>query len=222
MIESKTGVVLIGLDEQAGDLASAVQRLGGYASVEMGCLDGGPPTFGEAVERVIASGVGRILVLPTLTACGNGRTQDALAKELAAQRAAHPELEFVNVSSALDTEHYAHLLVHCLRVVEEGEPDAGAVPLSFLSAHQSGTVQQLNGGHEFVSRLAALGFTPGTSVEVVQNFGTGPLIVTIRDTRIALGREEARKVRVRATGSMGGRRGFAPRRGRRWHRGRFE
>ena len=57
---------------------------------------------------------------------------------------------------------------------------------------------RLEGGYEFRSRLAALGFTPGAQVEIVQNRGRGPMIVSLRDTRIALGRGEARKVYVTA------------------------
>jgi ferrous iron transport protein A len=71
-----------------------------------------------------------------------------------------------------------------------------SVPLSTLPPHWLGTVHSLMGGREFVSRLAALGFIPGCPIEVIQNFGVGPLIVVIRDTRIALGRQEAEKVRV--------------------------
>jgi len=47
-----------------------------------------------------------------------------------------------------------------------------------------------------MSRLATLGFTPGAKLTMVQNFGRGPLIVSIRGTRIALGRGEAAKVHV--------------------------
>jgi ferrous iron transport protein A len=54
----------------------------------------------------------------------------------------------------------------------------------------------IEGGHDFRSRLAALGFTPGTQLQVVQNLGRGPMIVSLRDTRIALGRGEARKIHV--------------------------
>ena len=58
-------------------------------------------------------------------------------------------------------------------------------------------MQDLAGGRGFVGRLAALGFTPGAEVTMVQNFGRGPVIVLVRDTRIALGRGEARKVLIR-------------------------
>lgn len=72
-----------------------------------------------------------------------------------------------------------------------------AIPLSSMLPGGVGVVQALHGGHGFVGRLAALGFTLGAKVTMVQNFGHGPIIVLVRDTRIALGRGEARKVLVR-------------------------
>jgi ferrous iron transport protein A len=55
----------------------------------------------------------------------------------------------------------------------------------------------MQGGHHFLSRLASLGFTPGADLRVIQNYGRGPLIVNLRDTRVALGRGEASKILVR-------------------------
>lgn len=68
--------------------------------------------------------------------------------------------------------------------------------LSNLAPGEVGVVRELAGGWGFMSRLATLGFTPGAKLTMVQNFGHGPLIVNIRDTRIALGRGEAAKVYV--------------------------
>jgi ferrous iron transport protein A len=65
-----------------------------------------------------------------------------------------------------------------------------------LAPGKTGVVHELTGGRGFISRLAALGFTPGTKILMVQNFDHGPVIVNIRDTRIALGRGEAAKVYV--------------------------
>jgi ferrous iron transport protein A len=55
-------------------------------------------------------------------------------------------------------------------------------------------VRQLRGGKEFVNRMAALGFTVGAEVQMVQNYGRGPLITLVRGVRVALGRGEALKV----------------------------
>lgn len=70
-------------------------------------------------------------------------------------------------------------------------------PLSSLGGGEVGVVQGLNGGRGFISRAVALGFAPGTRVEMVQNFRRSPLIVLVRDTYIALGRGEAGKIVIR-------------------------
>jgi len=68
--------------------------------------------------------------------------------------------------------------------------------VSTLPAGGRGVVRLLRGGEEFTRRMVALGFTPGVEVTVVQDYGRGPLLVTVRDTRVALGRGEALKVLV--------------------------
>jgi ferrous iron transport protein A len=72
-----------------------------------------------------------------------------------------------------------------------------SVPLIELGPNQEGTVVALEGGRGLVSRLATLGFTPGAPLTMVQNFGHGPVIVRVRDARIALGRGQALKILVR-------------------------
>jgi ferrous iron transport protein A len=71
-----------------------------------------------------------------------------------------------------------------------------AVPLVEVGSGQTAQIHSLRGGAGFRSRLAALGFTPGVAVKMLQNLGHGPIIVTVRDTRIALGRGEAYKIWV--------------------------
>ena len=71
------------------------------------------------------------------------------------------------------------------------------VPLSHLRTGEKGIVLRLRGGGGFVGRMAALGFTPGTTLSVARNSGHGPIIVDVLDTQIALGRGQAHKVYVR-------------------------
>lgn len=71
------------------------------------------------------------------------------------------------------------------------------VPLSHLEAGESGVVLNLRGGRGFVGRMAALGFTPGATLRVARNSGSGPIIVDVLDTQIALGRGQALRVYVR-------------------------
>lgn len=77
----------------------------------------------------------------------------------------------------------------------ETTPDV-PLPLSALPAGATATIHALQGGHEFRSRLANLGFTGGTTVTVTQNYGHGPMLVSVRGALVALGRAEAAKVLV--------------------------
>jgi ferrous iron transport protein A len=70
------------------------------------------------------------------------------------------------------------------------------IALSELGEGRSGIVKGLRGGRTFVSRMTGLGFTIGAEVTMVQNLHRGPLVVMVRATRVALGRGEARRVRV--------------------------
>jgi len=79
---------------------------------------------------------------------------------------------------------------------EQTPADTYVRPLSELHGEARGLIARLKGRSEFVSRLAALGFTIGAEVTVARNSGRGPLIVTLRGTRVALGRREAAKILV--------------------------
>lgn len=91
-----------------------------------------------------------------------------------------------------------------LGAVEREEPtertiaydQRGLERLSELKAGEQATIQGFDAGHGLISRLSVLGFTPQARVTMLQNFGSGPVIVKMRETRIALGRGEAMKVWV--------------------------
>lgn len=82
------------------------------------------------------------------------------------------------------------------KLEEFGPSQPGQTPLSSLKPGERGVVVGLSGGRGLTSRLISLGFTLGTEVTLLQNYGRGPLLVTVRDTRVALGRGEALKVLV--------------------------
>lgn len=75
--------------------------------------------------------------------------------------------------------------------------ETGGTPLSVLQPGEQGVVVAMDGGRGLLCRMTALGFTPGTEVTVLQNYGRGPLIARVRDARIALGRGEADRIFVR-------------------------
>jgi ferrous iron transport protein A len=84
-----------------------------------------------------------------------------------------------------------------VRMAPHTTANSQVVSLAELAAGEAGAVLALHGGGGFVGRMAALGFTPGSEVQIVRNGGHGPLIVEVVDTQVALGRGEARRVIVR-------------------------
>ena len=71
------------------------------------------------------------------------------------------------------------------------------VPLDELAPGEYGTLMTFPDERLVTNRLTSLGFTPGAAVSMTQNFGRGPLIVTVRGTRVALGRGEAALIFVK-------------------------
>jgi ferrous iron transport protein A len=70
------------------------------------------------------------------------------------------------------------------------------IAMSEMTVGEDGVVLDFQAGCIFQNRLVSLGFTPGAHVNMTQNYGHGPLIVTVRGTRVALGRSEAAKIIV--------------------------
>jgi ferrous iron transport protein A len=70
------------------------------------------------------------------------------------------------------------------------------VELTKLKKDEESQIVELKGGKDFHSRMASLGITKGAAIKVLQNYGKGPIIVIVRNTRIALGRGEANKILV--------------------------
>jgi len=75
--------------------------------------------------------------------------------------------------------------------------------LSELAVGEEAVVAGLDGGSGLAARLAAMGVSPGARIVVLQNRGGGPVLARVRETRIALGRREAARIRVRGNGVDG-------------------
>lgn len=69
-------------------------------------------------------------------------------------------------------------------------------PLTDLFKGESAVLCQLIMPKVTVNRLLSLGFTPGVEISMMQNYGRGPLVVNVRGTRVALGRNEASGILV--------------------------
>jgi len=68
-----------------------------------------------------------------------------------------------------------------------------------LSAIKSGQTVKLNGvevGRGLNSRLAAMGLLPNVEITVVNNGHPGPFVVSVKGSRIMLGRGMADKIMV--------------------------
>lgn len=78
--------------------------------------------------------------------------------------------------------------------------DSALSTLDRLPAGSRAVTKSLKNGKSSASRLASMGLSVGCELEVLQNAGTGPLLVLVRNTRIGLGREEAAKVLVEEIG----------------------
>lgn len=71
-----------------------------------------------------------------------------------------------------------------------------SITLDRASKNSDVVIQSLQGDKPFISRASGRALTPGARLTIIQNNGIGPMIIYLRDTHIALGRSEARKIIV--------------------------
>jgi ferrous iron transport protein A len=74
--------------------------------------------------------------------------------------------------------------------------ESGRIPLDGVAEGRRATVRVVRGGRDAAIRLASMGLVIGSQLEVLQNGEHGPLLVLVRDTRIALGRDQANEILV--------------------------
>src|SRR5512135_2489015 len=74
--------------------------------------------------------------------------------------------------------------------------ETNTLSLMNLDPGKKAVIRRLEGGRTVLSRLAALGFTPGATVSMIRNSDHGPLLISLRGSRVALGREEAIHIQV--------------------------
>ena len=68
------------------------------------------------------------------------------------------------------------------------------ISISRLATGESGIVKSYTGGRGMLGRCLSMGFTPGSLVKMLKNFGGGPVLVKVHDTEVALGRGIAEKI----------------------------
>ena len=72
----------------------------------------------------------------------------------------------------------------------------GARSLAEVPVDFTGIVRDLSGDAKRRQRLVSLGFTPGALIQVLRTGDSGPMLVSIRGSRVALGLDEAGLVEV--------------------------
>ena len=73
------------------------------------------------------------------------------------------------------------------------------VTLDMLPPGARARVVDIRGRGGWIYRLYQMGLTPGIIVEVVANYGRGPIIIRVRGIEIAIGRGVARRILVAPT-----------------------
>lgn len=74
------------------------------------------------------------------------------------------------------------------------------LPLAMIAEGEEVRLITIVGGRGLRKRLADLGLNPGMTLRVVQVVPQGPMILAVKDSRIALGRGMAQKVIVELIG----------------------
>ena len=69
------------------------------------------------------------------------------------------------------------------------------MPLSLAELDTENTIKKIGGSPELRKHLENLGFVDGTVVTVVSSLG-GNMILKVKDSRVALGRDMASKIQV--------------------------
>ena len=70
------------------------------------------------------------------------------------------------------------------------------MPLAMAQPGETVTLVSLRGGHRMRKRLADMGLTLGMPLRLLQRNGHGPVIVAVKDARLAIGRGMAHHIMV--------------------------
>lgn len=73
----------------------------------------------------------------------------------------------------------------------------GVFPLSDAVTGEKFKLVSVEGGRCIRSRLATMGLLPGVELKVLKKNGAGPLVISVKDSRVMLGRGMAHKIYVK-------------------------
>jgi DtxR family Mn-dependent transcriptional regulator len=106
------------------------------------------------------------------------------------------ELEAGGERQWLKKEMAALLLARPVSMEEKTAAAVEEISISKLASGESGIVKSYTGGRGMLGRCLSMGFTPSSLVKMLKNFGSGPVLVKVHDTEVALGRGIAEKIVV--------------------------
>jgi Fe2+ transport system protein FeoA len=69
-------------------------------------------------------------------------------------------------------------------------------PLSEVAEGQTVNVIRIDGGRDLRSRLTTMGLLPKTRIKVVRNGKSGPFVINVKNSKMALGRGIVDKIMV--------------------------
>lgn len=77
------------------------------------------------------------------------------------------------------------------------EPSASAMPLAAAQRGDQLALVRVEGGTQFQHRMAEMGLTPGSRFTVVSAGRPGPFIISVKGSRLVIGRGMIHRVFVR-------------------------
>ncbi len=81
-------------------------------------------------------------------------------------------------------------------ITEEQKNSKIIIPLAHTKQGKKYKIENINGGHNLNLRLNSMGIVPGDIVKVVYQGYGGPMTLSVKGVRIALGRGIAHKIEV--------------------------
>jgi len=68
--------------------------------------------------------------------------------------------------------------------------------LSAIDPGQDVTLIDIDGGRGVRSKLYSMGLVPGVNLRILSRSGSGPVMIAVKDSRLAIGRGMAEKIIV--------------------------
>ena len=105
------------------------------------------------------------------------------------------EIEAGEKRIRLNTKQATALLAEPV-TIDKSNVSKAETTLSKLDAGHSGILKAYTGERNLLGRCLSLGFTPGSVVKMLENYNSGPVLVKVHDTAVALGRDLADHITV--------------------------